>query len=110
MMNPAASSRAISSPIALRLSSAKRRKDCLTGLASGRTCKACSASSLGTPGMSFGDHAKMSRFSRRNSTSALSYAGLRPTPTETQRVGSDSSSRIFLVSCAGLKLMSAVGR
>src|SRR5664279_6289638 len=54
MMKPAASSRAISSPMALLLSSANRRRGCLTGFASGLTWSECSANSLGTPGMSLG--------------------------------------------------------
>ena len=47
---------------------------CLTGLASLWTRKECLASSLGIPGMSEGCQAKISQFSRRNSTSAPSYA------------------------------------
>jgi hypothetical protein len=43
---------------------------CLTGLEPGIICRACSVSSLDTPVMSDGWHAKISRFSRRNSTSA----------------------------------------
>ena len=52
-----------------------RRRNCLTGLNFGSILRVCSASSLGTPGMSEGFHAKMSRFSRMNSMSALSYFG-----------------------------------
>ena len=74
---PAAKSRATSSPIALRLSSLKRRRNCLTGLNFGSILRVCSASSLSTPGMSEGFHAKMSQFSRMNSMSALSYFGSR---------------------------------
>src|SRR3954467_8639132 len=73
MIKPAARSRAISSPTTLLFSSDRRRKGCLTGFASDRTCNLCSANSVGTPGMSLGDHAKMSRFSRRKSTSSPSY-------------------------------------
>ena len=65
------------SPIALRLSSLKRRRNCLTGLNLGSMLRVCSVSSLGTPGMSKGFHAKMSRFSRMNSMSVLSYFGSR---------------------------------
>jgi len=36
--------------------------------------KECSASSLGTPGMSEGFHAKMSQLARRKEVSASSYA------------------------------------
>ena len=74
LMNPASLSRLISDNIALRLGSEKRRKGCLIGLANGSKLRGCSASSLGTPGMSAGHHAKISQRSRRNSTSALSYA------------------------------------
>jgi hypothetical protein len=35
---------------------------------------------LGTPGMSAGFHAKMSRLARRKLMSASSYFGLRPAP------------------------------
>ena len=73
IMKPAARSRAISSPTVLLFSSDSRRRGCLTGFASARTCSLCSAKSFGTAGVSFGDHAKMSRFSRMNSMSALSY-------------------------------------
>src|SRR5664279_493446 len=75
LMKLAASSQLTSSPMALRFGSEKRRKDCLMGLASGYTSRPCSASSLETPGMSARHQAKISQFSRRNSTSALSYAG-----------------------------------
>src|SRR3954465_2423623 len=75
MMKPAAKSLATSSPIAFLLSSLNRRRNCFTGLYLGSTLRVCSASCLGTPGMSEGFHAKMSRFSRMNSMSALSYSG-----------------------------------
>ena len=74
-MNPAAKSRATSSPIAFHHSSLNRRRNCLTGLYFGSILRVCSASPLGTPGMSEGFHAKMSRFSWMNSMSALSYLG-----------------------------------
>src|SRR3954469_17591605 len=75
MMKPAARSLATSSPIALRLSSLNRQRNCFTGLYLGSTLRVCLASCLGIPGMSEGFHAKMSRFSRMNSMSALSYFG-----------------------------------
>src|SRR4051812_3204953 len=75
MINLATKSLTTSSPIVLRLSSLNRRRNCLTGLYLGSTLRVCSTSSLGTPGMSEGFHAKMSRFSRMNSMSALSYFG-----------------------------------
>ena len=76
-MNLACSSLSTSMVIASRLGPEKRRMDCLTGLASLWTFRECSASSLGIPGMSEGCHAKIFQFSRRNSTSALSYAGVK---------------------------------
>src|SRR3954468_21692033 len=72
----------------------------LTGFEPGRMCNLCSASSLGTPDMSCGDHAKMSRFSRRNSTSLLSYLLLSPSPTTKNLVGSEGSRATFLLSLA----------
>src|SRR3954463_12163816 len=107
MMKPAAWSLAIASPIALLLSSEKRLKGCLTGFEPGRMCSLCSASSLGTPGMSCGDHAKMSRFSRRNSTSSLSYLLLSPAPTTTNLVESEGSRATFLLSLADWKIDSS---
>ena len=74
LIKPASLSRLISDNMALRFGSEKRRKGCLIGLANGSKFRWCSASSLGTPGMSAGHHAKIFQFSRRNSTSALSYA------------------------------------
>ena len=74
LIKPASLSRLISDSIALRFGSEKRRKGCLIGLAIGSKFRWCSASSLGTPGMSAGHHAKIFQCSRRNSTSALSYA------------------------------------
>src|SRR5664279_5121335 len=76
-MNLAARSRLISSPMALRFGSENRRIDCLIGLSSGYTLRECSANSLGMLGMSAGHQAKIYQYSRRNSTSALSYAGER---------------------------------
>ena len=73
-MNLASSSLLTSSPMALRFGSEKRRSDYLTGFALVKIWRECSASSLGIPGMSAGHQAKISQFSRRNSTSALSYA------------------------------------
>ena len=61
----------------LYLSSLKGRRNCLTDLNFGSTLRVCSASSPGTPSMSEGFHAKMSRFSRMNTMSALSYLGSR---------------------------------
>ena len=83
LMNPAASSLAISSPMALRFSSSKRRRRCFTGLEPGRIWRVCSATSLGMPGISEGFHAKMSLLARRKSTSALSYAEESAVPMRT---------------------------
>src|SRR3954463_7889259 len=77
LMKSASSSLLTSTLMASARGSDNRRMDCLMGLASGNTLSACSANSLGTPGMSAGHQAKISQRSQRNSTSALSYAGLR---------------------------------
>ena len=95
IMKPAARSRAISSPTILLFSSDSRRRGCLTGFASARTCSLCSAKSFGTPGMSFGDHAKMSRFSRRKSTSSPSYLLSRFAPMTANLSGFSGSRGIF---------------
>ena len=76
-IKPAFSSRCTSSLMALRFGFENRHRVCFTGLALGLTLSACSASSLGIPGMSDGCHAKISQRSRRNSMSALSYASVR---------------------------------
>src|SRR6266567_2768309 len=74
LINPASLSLLIPDSIALRFGSEKCLKGCMIGLANGSTLSECSASSLGTPGLSAGHHAKIFQFSRRNLTSALSYA------------------------------------
>ena len=110
MMKPEASSRVISSPITFLLSSERRRIDCFTGFISGLTNRECSANSLGTPGKSKLDHAKMSRFSRRKLVSSLSYLSLNPAPMMTLRSGNSGSTLTFFVSlgawnvapCSGL--------
>src|SRR3954471_5171015 len=99
-MKPAASRRCTSSAMARRRSSLKGRSDCLTCRALGSVLSLCSASSLGTPGMTEGFHAKMSQFSRRNSMSALSYAGLMPVPIVTvwmESPGTSSMERVCVV-------------
>jgi hypothetical protein len=70
----------------------------LTGFALGSTFNACSTSSLGTPGMSEGHQAKISQHSRRNSTSALSYAGSRFTAIDVVLFGSVGWIWIFFES------------
>ena len=98
-MNPATNNLEIYSPITLRLSSLKRRRRCFTGLEPGVMFRACSATSLGMPGMSEGFHANMSIFARRKSTSALSYLGVRDVPTlatlALSLLGSSSTSLAF---------------
>ena len=103
IMKPAASSRAISSATILLFSFDSRRRGCLTGLASALTCSLCSAKSIGTPDMSLGDHAKMSRFSQRKSTSLLSYLLSRLVPTIACLSGCSGSKGIFFVSLVGWK-------
>ena len=107
MINLAARNRAISSPTILLFSSDKRRKGCLTSLTSSRMCSLCSAKSVGTPGMSLGDHAKMSRFSQRKSTSSPSYLLSRPVPMKACLSGCSGSKGIFFVYLAGLNEPSA---
>src|SRR3954471_21703058 len=75
LMNPAASSLAISCPIAFLFSEEKCLRDSFTGLAFGSTRSLCSANSLGTPGISDGFHAKISQFSRRKLMSSNYYLG-----------------------------------
>jgi hypothetical protein len=70
----------------------------LTGFALGSTFSACSTSSLGTPGISEGHHAKNSQRSRMNSTSALSYAGSKFTAMEVVLFGSVGWTCIFFES------------
>ena len=74
LMKSAERSRVTSTLIASFRSCAKRQSRCLTGFAVLSRSKECSASSLGTPGMSDGFHAKMSQFSWRKEVSAPSYA------------------------------------
>jgi hypothetical protein len=87
-MNPAFSSLCSSDAIAFLLGSSNHCSGCLTGLALGSTFSACSTNSLGTPSMSRRHQAKISQYSRRNSTSALSYTGSRFTAMEVVLFGS----------------------
>jgi hypothetical protein len=64
--------------MASRLSSAKRQRCCHFGVALGSMLSECSIRYLGTPGMSAGFHAKMSRLAQRKLMSASSYFGSRP--------------------------------
>src|SRR3954470_21738007 len=97
-INLALSNLAISLPMARLFSSPKRRKGCFTGLHFGSMFKLCSASSLGTPFMSVGCQVNMSLFSRRNSTSALSYLGSRFIPMAVVLEASPTTSSTDLVS------------
>ena len=87
-MKFAASNRVTSSPIGLHHGSEYRRIACCTGLASLNTSSECSANSVGIPGMSAGAHAKIFQFSRRNSTSVLTYATGKLLDTSTVLLGS----------------------
>ena len=60
LMNPAARSLVIFSPMDLRLSSSKRRRRCLVGFEPRIRCNVCSVTSYGIPSMSEGCHAKTS--------------------------------------------------
>jgi hypothetical protein len=97
-MKPAASSLASSFLMASRLSSAKRRRCCRLGVALGSMLRQCSISSLGTPGMSAGFHAKMSWLARRKLMSASSYSGSRPAPMVVVMLGSPVPRSIMLTS------------
>ena len=70
--------------------------------------KECSASSLGTPGMSDGFHAKMSQFSRRKEVSAPSYAESRLAPITAVLCGSSSRRTMVLVATASASCDSEV--
>jgi hypothetical protein len=102
-MNPAFSSLCSSDPIAFLLGSLNHRSGCLTGFALGSTFSACSTSSLGTPGMSEGHQTKISQRSRRNSTSALSYAGFWFAAMEVVLFGSVGWTWIFFESWVASK-------
>ena len=101
----------MSSPMAFLLSSLNQRRNCLTGFSFGSVFRWFSASSLGTPGMSEGFHAKISRFSQRNSMSALSYLSDNPAPMMNCWIESPRTKSTFFVSSAGwnLGLLSGVG-
>src|SRR3954471_17905282 len=100
LMNPAASSLAISCLIAFLFSEEKRLRDSFTGRAFGSTRNLCSANSLGTLGMSDGFHAKMSQFSRRKLMSSNSYLGFRSVVMLVNFSSSEGWIRTFLVSPA----------
>jgi hypothetical protein len=104
-MNPAAISLWISSPMALRFSSSKRRRGYFTGRALARMSSECSTTSLGMPGMSEGLYAKTSAFARRKSMSTASYLGSSSEPIRTCLQASLLRSRAMdLTTSAGSKL------
>ena len=80
----------------------------MTGLAFMSRSKECSASSLGTPGMSDGFHAKMSQFSRRKEVSVPSYAESRLAPITAVLCGSSSRRTMVLVATAEVSCDSEV--
>jgi O-acetyl-ADP-ribose deacetylase (regulator of RNase III) len=82
-MNPAARSFIISTLMTSLRSFAKRHNFYLASLAVLLTSKECSASSMGTPGISDGVHANMSALSRRKLVSASSYLSPRLSPMTT---------------------------
>ena len=70
--------------------------------------KECSASSLGTPGLSDGYHAKMSQFSQRKEVSVPSYAESRLALFTAVLCGSSSRRMMVLVAKAGASCDSKV--
>jgi hypothetical protein len=76
-MNPVATKQANSARMASPLSGVKRRNFCRIGLAWGWTFNLCSASSIGTLGISAGCHTNTSWLSCKNWMSALSYLSFR---------------------------------
>ena len=108
LMNPAARSLAISSPMALCLSSSKRRRHCLAGFEPKTRCSVCSVTSLGMPGMSEGFHVKTSRLARRKSASSLSYLDGSLVPIHTFLVGLLGSISTTLVSSVRWKELEEV--
>ena len=78
------------------------------GLAFVSRSKECSASSLGTPGMSDGFHVKMSQFSWRKEVSAPSYAESRLAPITAVLCGSSSRRTMVFVATTGASCDSEV--
>jgi len=109
LMNPATRSLAISSPMALCLSSSKRCRCYLVGFEPEIRHNACSMTSHGIPGMSEGCHAKTLRLSRRKSTSSHSYLVRSWVPIRTVLVGSAGSIPTVLVSSSRHKAIEEVG-
>ena len=99
----------ISSPMALCLSSSKRRKHCLAGFEPRMRRSACSVTSRGMLGMLEGFHAKTLRLARRKSMSSHSYLARSWVPIHTVLVGSVGSIPTALVSLSGRKAIEEVG-
>jgi hypothetical protein len=90
-INPAAKSLQTSTSMAYFLSFANHQSFCLIDRPVLFTSSACSASLLGTPGMSDGLHAKISALSLRKLVSVSSYLGSRLAPMTTSL---DASGRL----------------
>jgi hypothetical protein len=90
-MNPTGKNLQTSTCTACFLSFANRRSFCLIGHAVLLTSRACSASSLGTPGISDWLHAKLLVLSWRKLVSASCYLGSRSAPMVTSL---DASGRL----------------
>ena len=99
----------ISSPMALRLSSSKRRRRCLVGFEPGTRRNACSVTSLGMPGRFDGFHVKTSRLAHRKLASSLSYLARSLVPIGIVFVGSVGSIPTALVSLVEWKALDEVG-
>lgn len=95
-MKPMAWSRSTSDRMKFWHSGAWRRTFCRTGRVSGSTNKRCSITSLGTPDISDGCHAKTSEFAQRKEMSALSYFVVR-WPLILMVLAKSLSSDTFLV-------------
>ena len=102
LMNPACSSFSIS-----RRMNSWHSRNCfwtfyLTDLTPGRIASRCSITSLGTPGMSEGCHAKISTFAQRKVTSVSSYLAPRPPPMRAIWEGLAPICTIFVETCSAL--------
>ena len=102
LMNPACSSFSIS-----RWMNSWHSRNCfwtfyLTDLTPGRIASRCSITSLGTPGMSEGCHAKISTFAQRKVTSVSSYLAPRPPSMRAVWEGLAPIYTIFMETCPAL--------
>ena len=98
----------ISSPMALHLSSSKRRRHCLAGFEPRMRRSACSMTSRGMPDMSEGYHAKTSRLVHRKSMSSHSYLAGSWVPIRTILARSVGSIPTALVSSSERKAIEEV--